>query len=386
VTVADLLFQVAYENDELRGSLQISRETQDQLATEVLELKTRNSEVSALLVDTQEQLKRQRKKGVPTARGGLLFPSLSMSTHTNPDSIASELESSLFSELSLDSGISGDRVPPYRKVFETVRCASRSGMGTNASSPAHPMYPRPYVPGVPPQTALTEGLTASSYRPRMSSFVTHPSDAASRSQYSSVISFPSLDSTGQSDTDASLSTDSEDNCSGVSKLAGGGVPRALELEAAVRRLTPAELHARRARLAAGPFDEPPFGLPLGCRTPDSIMSTGSSGAFSGQSGNSWKMPDKLQIVKPIEGSLTLHHWAQLATPTLGGLLEERPGVKIRGGKPLEELGVETYTLEDLEEDDESLYPGKSFQSTGSIYTYTNSTVMHPDDTTSVTHR
>lgn len=68
-----------------------------------------------------------------------------------------------------------------------------------------------------------------------------------------------------------------------------------------------------------------------------------------------------QIVKPIEGSLTLHHWSQLATPTLSGLLEERPGVKIRGGKPLEELGLDTYTLSDLEEDDEYICPGKSFQ-------------------------
>lgn len=43
----------------------------------------------------------------------------------------------------------------------------------------------------------------------------------------------------------------------------------------------------------------------------------------------WKLPEKLQIVKPMEGSQTLHHWSQLATPNLGGLLEERPGVKIR---------------------------------------------------------
>lgn len=64
-------------------------------------------------------------------------------------------------------------------------------------------------------------------------------------------------------------------------------------------------------------------LPYGCRTPDSLMSTGS-GSYPG-----WKLPEKLQIVKPLEGSQTLHHWSQLAQPTFGGLLEERPGVKIR---------------------------------------------------------
>lgn len=118
------------------------------------------------------------------------------------------------------------------------------------------------------------------------------------------------------------------------------------------------------------------------------MSTGSSGlsAFSNQSsGNMWKLPEKLQIIKPIEGSQTLHHWAQLATPTLSGLLEERPGVKIRGGRELEDIGLETYALSDLEEDEEYSNPGKRFDSSSCVYTYTNSTIMHPDDGTSVTH-
>lgn len=117
------------------------------------------------------------------------------------------------------------------------------------------------------------------------------------------------------------------------------------------------------------------------------MSTGSSGnlsGFSGNSGNAWRIPEKLQIVKPMEGSQTLHHWSQLATPTLGGLLEDRPGVKTRGGRGLEDLGLVTFTLSDLEEDEEYTNPGKLFQDTGSVYTYTNSTVLHPDDHTSVT--
>lgn len=31
----------------------------------------------------------------------------------------------------------------------------------------------------------------------------------------------------------------------------------------------------------------------------------------------------------MEGSTTLHHWSRLATPHLGTLLEERPGVATR---------------------------------------------------------
>lgn len=68
----------------------------------------------------------------------------------------------------------------------------------------------------------------------------------------------------------------------------------------------------------------------------------------------------------------------------GGLLEERPGVKTRGGRGLEDLGLVTFSLSDLEEDEEYTNPGKLFQDTGSVYTFTNSTVLHPDDHTSVT--
>lgn len=66
-------------------------------------------QVVNLLAETQEQLRKQRKRGMPTVRGGSLFPS--MGAAPQPDSIASELESSLYSELSIDSGIgAGDRM------------------------------------------------------------------------------------------------------------------------------------------------------------------------------------------------------------------------------------------------------------------------------------
>ncbi|KAK3908445.1 Trafficking kinesin-binding protein milt [Frankliniella fusca] len=379
------------ENEELKGLIRISRETQDSLSGELADLKTRHAEVSALLLDTQEQLKKKRKMSMPVARATQLFPSLTGINQHNPDSIASELESSLFSELSLDSGISSDRAPSYKKVFETVRCASRSSMGSGSSIGSSlgisPVKRLGSLGGG--QASLTSSLSmsSSSIGPRMSSLPGMAATSASSSAipthpaphiYGSTLSFPSLDSAGQSDSEA-FSNDSEDNYSVDAEQCE---PRSdfTELEAAVRRLTPAAVALRRAHLGSASmlsFDE--------CRTPDSIMSTGSSGAFSGNSNSmNWKLPDKLQIVKPIEGSLTLHHWSQLATPTLSGLLEERPGVKIRGGKPLEELGLDTYTLSDLEEDDEYICPGKSFQSTSSVYTYTNSTVMHPDDMTSVT--
>lgn len=86
--------------------INIARETQCELAIELSDMKEKYAEVMNLLQEAQEGLRRQRKKMQPHARGGLLFPSLhtSLPMH-NPDSIATELECSLFSELSLDSGI-----------------------------------------------------------------------------------------------------------------------------------------------------------------------------------------------------------------------------------------------------------------------------------------
>uniref|UniRef100_A0A1A9VR71 Uncharacterized protein n=1 Tax=Glossina austeni TaxID=7395 RepID=A0A1A9VR71_GLOAU len=68
----------------------------------------------------------------------------------------------------------------------------------------------------------------------------------------------------------------------------------------------------------------------------------------------------------MEGSQTLHYWSRLATPTLSALLEERPGVTIRGGRGLDELGLQLYALNDIEED----VPNEQFEV---------SYFMHPDD-------
>lgn len=77
-----------------------------------------------------------------------------------------------------------------------------------------------------------------------------------------------------------------------------GVPGSTEIAEALKRLTPAEVTARRAALGNnapvcrgyGEYDATI--VPLGCRTPDSIMSTGSSG-YNGHS--YWRLPNKLQV-------------------------------------------------------------------------------------------
>lgn len=56
-------------------------------------------------------------------------------------------------------------------------------------------------------------------------------------------------------------------------------------------------------------------------------------------GGSWRLPEKLQIVKPIEGSSTLQVWSALATPNLGNLLDKRPGVHTRVERQIDGIGT-----------------------------------------------
>ncbi len=59
----------------------------------------------------------------------------------------------------------------------------------------------------------------------------------------------------------------------------------------------------------------------------------------------------------------------MATPTFGGLLQDNERVKVRGEKGLDEFGLQTYSLGDVEEDVDE-YPCKHFQSSACVYTYT----------------
>lgn len=375
------LHQLTSENEEQISRLSITEENQNLLAAELAEFKARYQEVLSLLQETQEQLRRQRKRAQPTVRSNLI-PGIASLACPPGESLHSELmETSLFSDNSLDSGIASDRsaigipghMPGYKKVFETVRCATKAGH---------------YADSITSSQIGAMSMSSSS-QPRMSSYAGCNSTQLYNDRSSSIYSGSMYESSlgAKSFSRESLASDSEDSYPGKPSTGIPGAPGAKDLEAALKRLTPTEVLVRRTMLSNAPpgtysYDESTNAARHGIRTPDSIMSTGSSG-LSCLSSNHWRLPEKLQIVKPMEGSQTLHHWNRLATPTLGGLLDERPGVTIRGGRGLDELGLQMYSLSDVEED-EAENPGKQYQTYSSIYTYTNSTVMHPDDGMSMT--
>ncbi|XP_069943683.1 trafficking kinesin-binding protein 1-like isoform X9 [Cherax quadricarinatus] len=365
--------RLAMENDELANMVGVARDCQQELTMELAELKEKYAEVLDLLHDTQDQLRRVQKKNLPGNRGHHLGSSLFSSPfNSGNDSIASELHS--LNSLGEELGKSGSS--NMRRTFDTVRltgkCAGSGSQGSLSSlgygGSVHSTPTRhPYTPShmaTPTHMASSGGTYAMSYMGSQGSSV-----------YSGGSGHPSLDS--GADSDASMHTDSEDNYPG-SHLGVPGWPGTPDLDSCLRRLGPGNRSGT-----------PSHFLPYGCRTPDSIMSTGSGksglSTYGGMNASDWKLPQKLQIVKPIEGSLTLHQWSRLATPHLGGLLEEREGVAIKGGAGADQLNLDVYSMSDLEEDEvEEENPGKRFMSTSGVFTYTNSTILHPDDQTSLT--
>lgn len=203
LTEAELrLHQLTCENEEQISRLSITEENQNLLASELAEFKARYQEVLSLLQETQEQLRNQRKRGQPMVRSNFM-PGLGMGC-APVDSLQSELmESSLFSDNSLDSGIASDRgggigsgrnVPGYKKVFETVRCASKTGQFSDGMSQLGAMS------------------LSSSSQTRMSSFA-YPGSGQHSNHGGSVYSASTYPSSmgAKSYSRESLTTDSEDN-------------------------------------------------------------------------------------------------------------------------------------------------------------------------------
>ncbi|XP_018421776.1 PREDICTED: trafficking kinesin-binding protein 2 [Nanorana parkeri] len=381
------LKESSMEKEELRIHLQASKEAQRQLTAELHELQDRNAECEGILQETQDELKMLRCKASPSA---LLRRPQSYSVFP-VDSLAAEIEGTMRRELSLeeDSNL-GERKKQPKRVFDTVKVANELRCRSSVTS----------IPG-----SNRSGLVMTAL----------PFESGAKTEQKNPDTCPIEQGTKEKDH---------------SKLGDNN------LETALHRL-----HLRRQNyLSERQFFKEECERRLkyldderdqnSCRSPTGSvlsMSTHLSDFTDGSATSSTLrslLPEKLQIVKPLEGSQTLHQWQQLAQPNLGTILDPRPGVMTKGFKPLPEdaeyhlCDLEEDEKEDEDDDDEegitfevqerkeevptsslniflppitvssasssATNPGKCLGSTNSTFTFTTCRILHPSDITQVT--
>ncbi|XP_053328217.1 trafficking kinesin-binding protein 2 isoform X2 [Spea bombifrons] len=387
------LRESAIEKEELKIHLQASKEAQRQLTAEVHELQDRNAECQGMLQESQDELKMLRNKASPSS----LLRRPQSCCVIPVDSLAAEIEGTMRRQLSMDESLNfEERKYQPKRVFDTVKVAN----DLRSRSASFPL-PLP-IPG-----SNRSGVVMT------------------------ALPFESGVKTEQKKLNESTSEKDLKQRQLVRNNSKPETPQDNTLEAAINRL-----HLRRQNyLSEKQFfiEEHERKLKLldnegetsGCCTPtESVLSMGTRYSdFTDCSSTSSTLrsllPEKLQIVKPLEGSQTLHQWQQLAQPNLGTILDPRPGVLTKGFKPLPEDAE--YHLCDLEEDEkeedeggitfqvqESVNvpkpslniflpptsvssaaasapnPGKCLCSTFSTFTFTTCRILHPTDVTQVT--
>ncbi|XP_054847823.1 trafficking kinesin-binding protein 1 isoform X1 [Eublepharis macularius] len=327
------------ENEELVQHLGAAKDAQRQLTAELRELEDKYAECMEMLHEAQEELKNLRNKTMPNAISRRyhslgLFPM---------DSLAAEIEGSMRKELHLDDPDSPD-LTHHKRVFDTVR-------NVNQVVKQRSLTPSPMnIPGSNQSSAMNSVISSCVSTPRSSFYGGDISNIVIDNKTNSII----------------LETESDSGNEEKKKPGTPGTPGSSDLETALRRLS----LRRENYLSERKFFEEEQERKLrelaekgqlhsGTVTPtESIMSFGTHSRFSELTGYSGMsicsrsyLPEKLQIVKPLEGSVTLHHWQQLAQPHLGGILDPRPGVVTKGFRTLDLDVDEVYCLNDFEEDE-----------------------------------
>lgn len=385
------------EKEELRLHLQASKDAQRQLTMELHELQDRNMECLGMLHESQEEIKELRNRTGPAAH---LYYSQAYGDFTG-ESLAAEIEGTMRKKLSLDEESSLFKQKAQQKrVFDTVKVVN------DARGRAVPLPALLPIPGSNRSSVI---MTAKPFE----SGLQQTEDKPLLNQGSNSEEIP-----------------------GASQPVGHPGPSAdSDLATALHRLSLrrqnylsekqffAEEWERKIQVLADQKE----GF-SGCLTPtESLASlcTDQSELTDLSSASCLRsfMPEKLQIVKPLEGSQTLHHWQQLAQPNLGTILDPRPGVITKGFTQLPQDAI--YHISDLEEDDEegitfqvqqphqgeqtpsvskpvagiflppitstsgpvtvaTSNPGKCLSSTNSTFTFTTCRILHPSDITQVT--
>uniref|UniRef100_A0A3Q3GMF3 Trafficking kinesin protein 1 n=1 Tax=Labrus bergylta TaxID=56723 RepID=A0A3Q3GMF3_9LABR len=368
----------AVENEELSQHLLAAKDAQRQLTEELQELEEKYIECIEMLHEAQEELKNLRNRNYPAGTPRRFHP---LGLYPM-DSLAAEIEGTMRKELSLDDPECEDH---RKRVFETVKTVNqtvrqRSLTPTNSN-----------IPG------SNQSLSTR----------TSPLSSGLSTPHSNIYGCDiSGDSVALDNRTQSMLMETASNQDNRDKKVTG--PEDLRL--ALRRLS----LRRQNNLSERRFFEEERDRRRGghgglhdamghesVMTPsESIMSLGNIHVWASRGPY---LPDKLQIVKPLEGSATLHHWQQLAQPHLGVILDARPGVVPKGYRPLELELEQVYPWGGLEEDEPgeqyfqnlptssataspavvptstAYYPGKSMAHTSSTYTFTTCRILHPTD-------
>ncbi|XP_056136426.1 trafficking kinesin-binding protein 1 [Lampris incognitus] len=333
------------ENEELNQHLTAARESHLNLKSEFKDLQDKYSECEDMLREAREDIKNQRNKSLPNStvqRYSALASVFPMA------SLAAEIEGTF------RKGLDSPAPPEYKnhpwRVFETVKVINK----------AVKLRSRCQSPGLPGS---------------------NPGSARSSQTSTPCTSYYGTDSASPTHEDKPNSSHihREENSisDGPKRLGQPGTPGGQDLETALHNLSARQQshsserpffeveRERKLRALAAHCGE--GDISSGFLTPsDSVMSNstlstgtnysnGSSQHSCGSSRSSRSyLPDRLQIVKPLEGSVTLHQWQQLAKPNLGGILHPRPGVLTKDFRELEIDMQHVYSLNDLEEDEPDL--------------------------------
>ncbi|GAB1285001.1 Trafficking protein, kinesin-binding 2 [Apodemus speciosus] len=383
------------EKEELRLHLQASKDAQRQLTMELHELQDRNMECLGMLHESQEEIKELRSKSGPSAH--LCF-SQSYGVFTG-ESLAAEIEGTMRKKLSLDEESVFKQKAQQKRVFDTVKVANDTRgrsvtfpvllpiPGSNRSSVI--MTAKPFESGVHQAEDKTPLSQGSSMEVAGNSQPTNPPGSPEDSDLATALH--------------RLSLRRQNYLSEKQFFAE-------EWERKIQTLAEQEEEVNSC-------DAPTENLASVCTDHSEITDLGSASCLRGF------MPEKLQIVKPLEGSQTLHHWQQLAQPNLGTILDPRPGVITKGFTQMPKEVV--YHISDLEEDEEegitfqvqqpppleqtpaqptpvtgiflppmtsaggpvtvaTSNPGKCLSFTNSTFTFTTCRILHPSDITQVT--
>uniref|UniRef100_A0A3Q3XGF0 Trafficking protein, kinesin binding 1a n=1 Tax=Mola mola TaxID=94237 RepID=A0A3Q3XGF0_MOLML len=350
----------ALENEELSQHLMAAKDAQRQLTAELQELEEKYSECIEMLHEAQKELKNLRNRNYPAGTPRRYHP---LGLYPM-DSLASEIEGTMRKELSLDDPECEEQ-NHQKRVFETVK---------NINQTVRQRSLTPTSANIPGSNQSLSARTS----PQSSGLSTPHS-----SMYAVDISGASvaLDNRAQS-----ILMETASNQDRWGKKASG----AEDLRLALRRLSLRrqnnlserrffeEERDRRRGGHGGVHDS--LGQESVMTPSESLMSLGNLHIWASRGPY---LPDKLQIVKPLEGSATLHHWQQLAQPHLGVILDARPGVVPKGYRSLELEVEQVCAFIQIYESHFGLlaayYPGKCMAHTSSTYTFTTCRILHPTD-------